>query len=110
MTKAIIHPRPAQGSTKDPMRPTSWSQYGDSMYATAATNRPGPRSPRVRHRYTTPAPAPKSMAPTHSRWPTHRGTPNTCTAQKKGPRGKRKPICSWVTVPRPTVGSHIDAD
>ena len=67
----------------------SWSQYGVSMYATAATKGPGPPRPNVRHRYKTPEPAPNSTAPTHSRWLTHRGMPRAWTAQKKGPRGKR---------------------
>ena len=59
------------------------------MKARAATSRPGPCTPIVRHRASTPDPAMKRMAPTQSRSPTQRGIPSAWTAQKKGPMGQR---------------------
>ena len=46
--KATIHGRPAQGRRMTEMRPAYWRKYGDSMNASAATTRPGPRTARTR--------------------------------------------------------------
>ena len=57
-----------------------------------------------------PKPAMNTMLPSQHRWAIHTGTCSRDIIQKKGPVGKRYPICSWVTVPKATFGSQTDAD
>ena len=81
ITSASIHGSPAHGSRITEMRAAKSSVYGVSMNTSVATTTPGPRTRKVRRRYSIPTPAAKRIVPNHSRCETHAGTPSRWRTQ-----------------------------
>ena len=82
MVSATSQGSATNGSRIADRRATRVSRYGVSAYTNVALVTPGPSpQPRVRRRYTTPAPAAKMIVPHQMRWAAQSGTPAQSRSQ-----------------------------